>query len=120
MEKDPQTSREIVSSTPERWYTRATVYPPELWKVAGPLSPGEVSFPLKTDEGYMVLQYVALAPAGKTNEFDLVREDALNRVLIENRRARLDSLLGTVRQRYGVEMNMNDEMPREGPADNHE
>ncbi len=119
MGKDPRASQEIVSSTPERWYTRSTIYPPELWKVTGPLGPGEVSFPLKTDEGYTVLQYVALAPAGKTDEFDLVRDEVLNRVLIESRRSRLETLLGTLRERYGVEMNLNDATRQEGPANSN-
>ena len=118
--KDAKMSQELVSSIPERWYTRSTLYPPELWKVAGPLGPGDVSFPVKTDGGYTVLQYVELATAGKTKEFDLVREEVLNRVLIENRRARLEALLGTLRERYGVEINMNDARRREGSADSNE
>lgn len=88
--------------------------------MAGPLGPGDVSFPVKTDGGYTVLQYVELATAGKTEEFDLVREEVLNRVLIENRRARLEALLGTLRERYGVEINMNDARRREGSADSNE
>jgi peptidyl-prolyl cis-trans isomerase C len=120
MGRDPRASQEIVSSVPDRWYTRSTLYPPELWKVAGPLSPGEASFPLKTEEGYTVLQYLALAPAGKTNEFELVRDEVMNRVTIENRRARLEALLGTLRQRYRVEVNMNDATRQEGTPQTNE
>ncbi|HLF15411.1 MAG TPA: peptidylprolyl isomerase [Bacteroidota bacterium] len=120
MGNDPRASQEIVSSTPERWYTRSTIYPPELWKVAGPLGPGEASFPLKTDGGYTVLHYLALAPEGKTDEFDLVRDEVFNRVLIESRRSRLESLLGTLRERYGVEMNANDATRQEGSAESNE
>ncbi len=117
---DPRASQEIVSSVPERWYTKSTLYPAELWKLAGPLGPGEVSFPLKTEEGFTILQYVALAQAGKTDQFDLVRDEVLARMLIENRRARLESLLGTLRERYGVEINVTDAMRQEGPAQSDE
>lgn len=118
--KDPKMSQEIISLVPDGWYTRSTLYPPELWKVAGPLGPGEVSFPVKTVGGYTVLQYLALAPAGKTNEFDLVRDEVLHRVLIENRRSRLEALLGTLRERYGVELNMNDARRRKGSTDTND
>lgn len=118
--KDPRASQEILSSVPERWYTRSTLYPAELWKLAGPLGPGEVSFPLKTEEGFTILQYVALVPAGKTEEFDLVREEVLARMMIEGRRARLESLLGTLRERYGVKMNVNDAVRQEGSTHTNE
>lgn len=105
--KDPRLAGEVVAAVPDRWYTRSTIYPPELWKVAGTLGPGEVSFPVKIADGYTVLQYVALATEGKTTEFEVVRDDVINRMLIEQRRARLESLLGTLRERYGVEVNMD-------------
>ncbi len=114
--KDPSASRDIVSAVPERWYTKSTIYPAELWKLAGPLGPGEVSFPLKTEDGFTILQYVALAQSGKTDEFDLVRDEVLARMLIESRRARLESLLGTLRERYGVEIHVTDAMRQEGSA----
>ena len=104
---DPRMSGEIVTSTPERWYTRSTIYPPELWKVAGTLSPGEVSFPVKTGDGYTVMQYVAGSPTGKTTEFEVVRDEVRTRMLIERRRSVFESLLGTLRERYGVEVNVH-------------
>jgi hypothetical protein len=99
----------VVSSVPATWFTRATLYPPELWKVASPLVPGEVSFPFKTETGFTVLQYVAFAPAGKTGEYELAEADVRDRVRIERDRAALETLLGTLRERYGVEMMMNNE-----------
>jgi len=111
---DSAASAEVVSSTPQTWFTRATLYPVELWKIASPLVPGEVSFPFKTDAGYTVLQYVSFAPAGKTGEFDLAREDVRDRMHIERGRAKLETLLGTLRERYGVEMMTNDASPQEG------
>jgi hypothetical protein len=114
MAADPRLSAEIVTATHEAWYTRSTIYPQELWKVAGPLSPGEVSFPLKTGEGFTVVQYLALAPAGKAEEFEIVREDVADRVLVESRRSRLESLLGTLRAQHRVEILSYDAKRQEG------
>jgi len=116
---DPAAGAELVSSIPETWFTKATLYPPELWKVASPLVPGEVSFPFKTDAGYTVLQYVSFAPAGKTGEFELAEGEVRDRVRIERGRAALESLLGTLRERFGVEIMMDDAMQKErAPAEN--
>lgn len=119
MAADPGASGEIVSASDERWYTRATLYPPELWKVAGPLSPGEASFPLRTTAGFTVVQYVAIAPAGPTDRFDIVRDDVADRVIVESRRAKLEALLGTLRERYGVEVSIG-AMRREGSSETDE
>jgi len=116
---DSAMAADIVSSTPATWFTRATLYPPELWKVAGPLVEGEVSFPFKTESGFTVLQVVALAHAGKTGEFDLAADGVRDRVRIERSRAVLETLLGTLRERYGVEMIMNDAIDQEGAHQNN-
>lgn len=113
---DPRASADILSAAPGRWYTAATLYPPDLWKVAGPLSPGEVSFPVRGGDGYAVIQYLAAARAGKTTEFDLVRGEVLARMLVESRRARLDSLLGTLRERHGVELNVSPAARQKGAS----
>jgi hypothetical protein len=60
------------------------------------------------------VQYLALAAQGKTDEFDIVREDVNDRVLVESRRSKLESLLGTLRDRYGVEILINDATRPEG------
>lgn len=111
---DSAASAEVVSSTPETWFTRATLYPPELWKVASPLDPGEVSFPFKADEGYTVLQYVSFAPAGTTGEFELAMDEVRDRLRMERARMELENLLGTLREQYGVEMMTNDATRQEG------
>jgi hypothetical protein len=120
MAADPKSSAEIVSATQEAWYTRSTIYPQELWKVAGPLNPGEVSFPLKTGEGFTIVQYLGLAAAGRTDEFDVVRDDVTDRVLIENRRSKLEALLATLRGRYGVEILIKDATRQEGTPTTNE
>jgi len=120
MAANPKSSAEIVSARQEAWYTRSTIYPQELWKVAGALNPGEVSFPLKTGEGFTVVQYLALAAAGKTDEFDVVRDDVNDRVLIENRRSKLEALLGNLRERYGVEILIKDATRQEGTPTTNE
>lgn len=104
---DPGAAAEVVRSIPGTWYTPSTLHPPELWKLAGALGNGEVSFPFRTDAGYTVLQRLGFAPAGKVTEFALVRDEVLNRMRIEYRRGLFERLLGTLRERYSVEILLN-------------
>jgi parvulin-like peptidyl-prolyl isomerase len=100
-------SGQIVSAASNQYYSQRSLFPPELWKVASTLNAGDVSFPIKTNLGYFVIQLLSVVPQGKTAEFDLVRDEVKNRVLIEKRRQRYEQYLGTLRKRYDVEILMN-------------
>ena len=100
-------SGQIVSAASNQYYSQRSLFPPELWKVASTLNVGDVSFPIKTNLGYFVIQLLSVVPQGKTAEFDLVRDEVKNRVLIEKRRQRYEQYLGTLRKRYDVEILMN-------------
>jgi peptidyl-prolyl cis-trans isomerase C len=97
---------QIVSAASNQYYSQRSLFPPELWKVASTLNAGDVSFPIKTNLGYFVIQLVSVIPQGKPAEFDLVREEVKSRVLIEKRRQRYEQYLGTLRKRYDVEILM--------------
>ena len=43
-----------VTVMPTQYYSQHTLYPTELWKVAATLSANEVSFPVRTTNGYAV------------------------------------------------------------------
>jgi hypothetical protein len=111
---DPGISAEVVHSARSTWYTPATLYPPELWKVASPLGAGEVSFPFKTHRGYTLLQKLAFVSAGKDPQFELVRDEVLNRMRIEHRRGLFEQLLGTLRERYSVALLLNNTSDQDG------
>lgn len=98
---------DIVSVATNQYYSRRSLFPPEIWKVASTLNIGDVSFPVKTNLGYFVIQLLSVLPRGKSAEFDLVQEEVKNRVLIEQRRRRYQEYLGTLRKRYDVEILLN-------------
>lgn len=83
-----------------RQFTSAsTLYPQELWKVARTMNPGEVSFPIRTDVGTWILQVHGLRHAGELPEFEYVRVELRDRIIIERRRARYERLLANLRAR---------------------
>ena len=116
---DPKWSVEVLSASGAAWYTRSTVFPQELWKVGAALGQGEVSFPVKTGEAFTVVQLTGEAGEGKPGEFEIVRDEVADRVMVETRRAKLDSLLGTLRTKYNVEMmSMDADRPGGAPGKN--
>jgi len=94
----------IVSAITNQYYTQHVLFPPELWKVAAALIINEVSFPIKTASGYVVLQPRSKVRRGEQAEFDLVRDEVRQRFLLEKRRQRYEELLGTLRKQYTVEV----------------
>lgn len=94
----------IVSNRPGQFYSQHTLFPGELWKVATTLGTNDISFPVKTVEGYCVLQLLAVAHAGKQATYDLSRDEVRGRLLVERRRRTYAALLGTLHKRYNVEI----------------
>jgi peptidyl-prolyl cis-trans isomerase C len=98
---------QMISASSNQYYSQRSLYPSELWKVASALNTGEISFPIKTNLGYFVIQLLSVIPKGKPAEFDLVHDEVKSRVLIEKRRQRYEQYLGTLRKRYDVEILVN-------------
>ena len=97
-----------VTVTPsEEYYTKQSLSPPELWKVATSLNPNEVSFPVKSSVGFFVIQVLYFVTKGSAGEFELVRGEVYQRMFLENRRRRYEDLLGNLRKRYHVEVMVN-------------
>lgn len=93
-----------VTVMPTQYYSQHTLYPSELWKVASTLSINEVSFPVKTSNGYAVLQPIAALKEGTPADYDIVRDEVRERMLMEHRRRRYEELLGNLRKRFNVEV----------------
>ncbi len=101
---DTTVSPAIVSLISGKYYSQRTLFPGELWKVAATLAINEISFPVKTSMGYFVLQALAKVEQGQPAQFEIVRDEVRDRMVIERRRQRYDDLLGTLRKRYNVEI----------------
>lgn len=106
--RDSQTVSDIVSSATDVFYTERTLYPIDLWRVASSLSPGEISFPVKTSIGYSILQVLSVAKRGSPAEYAIVRNEVRERYFIEQRQRRFDELLKKLRQQYNVEISITD------------
>jgi peptidyl-prolyl cis-trans isomerase C len=101
---DPAFSSTVAAVVEERYYTQHTLYPPELWRVANNLALRELSFPVKVQDAFFIIQPVSIYRQGTTPELDLVRDEIRQRLLIEERRRRYGEFLNRLRGRYDVEV----------------
>lgn len=111
----------IVSGAVEELQTQRTLYPPELWKVVRATTQGDVSFPVKTEQGYVILQPLSLFPRGQVAAYEVVRDEVRRRTIIERRRTVYSDLLGTLRRGSSVEIVLSGETRHDTTkANNHE
>lgn len=89
-----------------RYYSRRTLSPPDLWKVAATLGVNEVSFPVRVGDAFAVLQLLGQIGEGKAAEFDFVRDEVEQRIRVERRRSRLDSLLAQLRTSRQIQVTL--------------
>jgi hypothetical protein len=101
---DTSSAKKIIVREENRIYTRKTLFPTELWRVASILGPGEISFPVKTSIGYSVLQALDKLKAGSPATIDVVYDEVKMRLIIEERRSRYDDLIHRLRGKYHVEI----------------
>ncbi len=102
--RDTSLSSGIVSSSQAIYYTQHSLFPPALWKVAMSLADNEISFPVKTSQGYCVLQTISRVKEGAPADYDNVKDEVRQRVSLEQRRLRYTNLLGTLRKQYNVDV----------------
>lgn len=103
---DTATDEPFVAQAYLQYYTQRSLYPRELWRVATNLSAGEVSFPVRTQSGFFVIQTLAILKQGKRPELDMVRNEIFQRLTMEHRRQRYAELLARVRSQSDVEMKL--------------
>lgn len=101
---DPATSPSVVSHVEQRYYTQQTLFPPELWRVAINIGRGEISFPVKIQNTYTVIQTLGSLKRGSPAELELVQNEIRQRLLIEQRRRRYSQLLTRLQSQSDVEI----------------
>ncbi len=94
----------VLRSADHQFYTRATLYPEELWKLARSLAREEISFPLRTEEGYYVLRTHLTLRQGEIPPLAYVRAEVRERMLMDLRRDRYEAFLGTLRKRHTIDI----------------
>jgi hypothetical protein len=88
------------------YFTKATLYPEELWRLSRTLNKEEVSFVVATGAGFYVLIVHGLKHQGEMPDWDYIKDEVRERVLIEQRRKLYDSLLARLRAEHSVEIRL--------------
>ncbi len=101
---DSSIAQSIAATMPEQYYSQQTLFPAELWRASTTLAINDISYPIKIPFGYAVIQLLVMVQQGKSAPFELVRDEIEQRIIIEARRKKYGELLGTLRQRYAVEI----------------
>jgi len=86
----------------KQYFSKSTLYPEELWKLARTLGLDEVSFAVKTPAGYYVLLLHNTKKQGDIPDLDYVRNEIRDRILITRRKSRFEQLLTELRAKFPV------------------
>ena len=94
----------LLRTASHQYFTRGRLYQPELWKLATTLPRNEISFVVKTDNGFCVLTVHGIQRQGQVPELAYVRNEVRDRLLIELRRQRYDRLIDDLRAKATVDI----------------
>jgi peptidyl-prolyl cis-trans isomerase C len=94
----------IVRFANRQFFTRSTLFPEELWKLARSLSREDVSFPLRTEEGYVILRTHQNYRQGEIPPLVYARAEVSERLLMTLRRQRFEEFVGSLRKRYTIDI----------------
>jgi len=106
-QRDSVHGRELRAIARNQYFTQATLFPDELWKLSRTLPKEEVSYVVKTAAGYYVLTVHGIKHVGESPDFEYVKNEVRERLLIERRRARYEQLVSDLRTRHEVEVNLS-------------
>ncbi|NUN68659.1 MAG: peptidyl-prolyl cis-trans isomerase [Bacteroidetes bacterium] len=94
----------LISYTDSTFYSSSSLYPPELWKVAGALGMLEVSFPVKTSVGYVVMRSLGQFRSGAAAPIAYVEPQIRGRLVMELRQERYQQYIQSLRAKHSVQM----------------
>jgi hypothetical protein len=94
----------LISYADSTFYSQSSLYPPELWKVAGALGMLEVSFPVKTSVGFVVLRSLGQFKAGTNAPLAYVEPQIRSRLTMEQRQQRYQQYIQSLRAKHAVQM----------------
>ncbi len=90
-----------------QYFTEATLYPEELWKVSRNLAIEKVSYVINTDVGYYVLMVHGFKQQGEIPDFQYIRDEIRDRILIDARRQKYEHLLTQLRSKHFIEVRLD-------------
>ena len=94
----------IMSFRDSVFFTQSSLYPPELWKVANALGMFEVSFPVKTSVGFVVIRSLGQFKSGTPSPLQYVESEIRSRLAMELRQQRYQQFIQTLRNKYTVQL----------------
>jgi peptidyl-prolyl cis-trans isomerase C len=104
VKSDSALASNLIDMVTEKFFSQKNIYPEEIWKIATALGINEVSFPIKTAKGYSVVQLLARKMKGEKADFEIARDEVVQRIIIENRRKRYTELLNELRNKIKVDI----------------
>ena len=106
IQRDSLLKQTLVQAVDRRYVTKSTLYPEELWRLARNLNKEEVSFVVSTGGGYYILVVHGLKRQGEKPDWDYIKDELRERILIVQRKRLYDSLLTQLRTKHSVEVRL--------------
>jgi len=101
---DSAAAAELLQVSTHEYFSKSTLYPEEVWKLARTLGREEVSFVVRTGVGYYVMITHSLKRRGEIPDLDYVWNEIRDRMLIRKRQERYNRLLTNLRAKFPVTM----------------
>lgn len=102
-----QKTQSIVARVDSSYQTQVTLIPAELWRVASRSISRELSFPIKTDNGYYILVVWKFIKQGQTADVQLVEKEIRGRLTVERRRQMYTQLVQNLRAKHAIQVFFN-------------
>lgn len=103
-QQDSSVRLQLLQLATRQYFTRATLYPEELWKLARTLGKDQISFVLRTDAGYYVLIVHNAMQQGEMPDIGYVRNEIRDRLLIEQRQRAYEALIASLRTKEQIDV----------------
>ncbi len=94
----------LISYSDSVFFTQSSLYPPELWKVVNALGMLEVSFPVKTSVGYVVIRSLGQFKNNSTSPLQYVEFEIRNRLAMERRQMQYQQFIQRLRTKHTVQI----------------
>ncbi|RPH96691.1 peptidyl-prolyl cis-trans isomerase [candidate division KSB1 bacterium] len=93
-----------------KWLAESRELDHDLERELSSMKPGEATFPRPYEDGFRIVRLLETYPAGTVLDLSVVREEIVARLLFEQSRARQDSLITSLRERYPVRIFVRDSL----------
>jgi hypothetical protein len=103
---DTVVAAHLIRLSERKYYTAATLFPEELWKLARTIADSSVSFVVTTDDGSYVLFRHKFSNEGELPDLAYIGHEIHGRLLLEGRQRKYGEFLRDLRSRVSVEVRL--------------